>query len=225
MGLQPSSVSGREANGEGIGAADDVRQPKRFTILCVAAPGTMALGCAAFALSVRVSGTLVIAGLVLSCALFVWSLLSLRRHWRRTLGGFVSLLIAFCFLGVMADVFAVHHRRKEFISLTNQIEAAGGIIALQRDCRLYFERSVQRGREAWVMTMGDSNGLPPTIAALRPQTVVADRTDLPVVNIQLSGGFNHYGLLVCVTNTPANFWPRSKWLVSKIAEGVFVYRE
>ena len=96
----------------------EVRQPmskqtKRFAILCVAAPGAIALAYPSFAFSVPVSATLTIVGLLLSCVLLIWSLLSLVRHWQRALLGLLSLLVAFCFLTVMADIFAVHiHRTK-----------------------------------------------------------------------------------------------------------------
>jgi len=73
--------------------------------------------------------------------------------------------------------------------------------------------------------MGNTNDLPPAIAALQPQIVDADRRDVPLVEIQITGGFNHRGLLVCVSNTPPGFEPPSRWRVTRIADGVFEYRE
>ena len=96
----------------------EVRQPlsrstKRFIGLSVAAPGFLALAYPAFPLSVPLSATCTIAGLLLSCVLFVWSLLSISRHWQRALLGFVCLLVAFGFLVVMADIFAMHQHRNQ----------------------------------------------------------------------------------------------------------------
>ena len=108
-------------------------------------------------------------------------------------------------------------------SLANQIQAAGGFQALQRDCQLYFDRAQSPDAKAWVM--GNTNDLPPSIAALRPQIVDADRRDLPMVDIQTCGGFNHRGLIVCLTNTPPDFRPASSWRVTKLADGVYEYRE
>ncbi len=108
-------------------------------------------------------------------------------------------------------------------SISKQIQAVGGVAALKRDCQLYFAASEKPDHKAWVM--GSTNDLPPTIAALRPKIVDSDRRDVPLVDIQTSGGFNHQGLLVCVTNTPPDFQPASKWRVTKIADGVYEYRE
>jgi hypothetical protein len=107
-------------------------------------------------------------------------------------------------------------------SLTEQIQAVGGFATLQRDCRLYFDRSRGPQDEAWVM--GKTNDLPATVAALRPQ-IVTNRRDINVVDIQTSGGFNHHGLIVCLTNMPPEFYPASRWRVTKLADGVFEYRE
>lgn len=108
-------------------------------------------------------------------------------------------------------------------SVSTQIQAAGGVAALKRDCQLYFAASQQPEHKAWVM--GNTNDLPSAIAALRPQIVAAEQRDAPLVNIQLTGGFSHRGLLVCVSNTPPGFTPAIKWKVTRIAEGIFEYRE
>ena len=108
-------------------------------------------------------------------------------------------------------------------SISKQIQAAGGMAALKRDCQLYFAGSERPNHKAWVM--GNTSDLPPTIAALRPQIVDADQRDAPLVNIQFTGGFRHHGLLVCVSNTPPGFQPPMKWRVSRIADGVFEYHE
>ena len=108
-------------------------------------------------------------------------------------------------------------------SVSKQIQAAGGVAALKRDCQVYFAASEKPDYKAWVM--GNTNDLPPTIAALSPQIVDAEQRDAPLVNIQTSGGFSHRGLLVCVSNTPPGFQPPMRWRVTKIADGVFEYHE
>jgi hypothetical protein len=108
-------------------------------------------------------------------------------------------------------------------STSKQIQAAGGVAALKRDCQLYFAASQKPDHKAWVM--GNTNDLPPTIAALQPQIVDAEQRDAPVVNIQITGGFSHRGLLVCVSNMPPGFQPPIRWRVTRIADGVFEYRE
>jgi hypothetical protein len=64
-------------------------------------------------LSVPLSATCTILGLLLSCVLVVWSLLSMFGHWQRALLGFGCLLLGFCLLVVMADIFAVYQHRKQ----------------------------------------------------------------------------------------------------------------
>ncbi len=73
---------------------------------------------------------------------------------------------------------------------------------------------------------GDSN-LPPIITALQPQVVQTGSCDgFPTVDIQVSGGFTHLGLIVIPTNTPPGFTPRkSSWRVTKISDCIFEYRE
>jgi len=87
------------------------RSAKRFIELSVAAPGFLGLAYPAFTLSVPLSAACAIAGLLLSCVLFIWSLLNLIRHWQRALFGFGCLLVAFWFLVVMADIFAMYQHR------------------------------------------------------------------------------------------------------------------
>jgi hypothetical protein len=108
--------------------------------------------------------------------------------------------------------------------LSDQLSAAGGTAALVRDCEAIFAQHRETQKEIW--TASDSN-LPPTVAALQPQIVRAGFYDaLPIVDIQTSGGFTHRGLLVFLTNTPPDFIPRkSSWRVTKIADGIFEYRE
>ena len=109
-------------------------------------------------------------------------------------------------------------------SLAAKVQAAGGTAALVQDCQVILTEHQRSQKEFW--SQGDAT-LPPTIAALQPQTVHASRYDsYPMVDIQVSGGFNHHGLMVILTNTPSHFVPRkSSWRVAKIADGIFEYRE
>jgi hypothetical protein len=109
-------------------------------------------------------------------------------------------------------------------SVSNQVLAAGGTRLLVRDCEVLWVDHQKTHKESW--TAGDTN-LPATIAALRPQIVqVAQYAGLPMVDIQISGGFTHRGLMVILTNTPPGFTPRkSSWHVSKMVDGIFEYRE
>jgi hypothetical protein len=109
-------------------------------------------------------------------------------------------------------------------ALASKVQAAGGTAALVQDCRTILDEHQRSQKEFW--SQGDS-GLPPTIAALQPQTVHASRyNSYPMVDIQVSGGFSHHGLMVILTNTPSDFMPRkSTWRVTKIAEGIYEYRE
>jgi hypothetical protein len=109
-------------------------------------------------------------------------------------------------------------------SLLDQVVAAGGTAALRRNCEMILAEHQKTQRESWAA--GDTN-LPATITALRPQIVQAARYDgFPIVDIQLSGGFTHRGLMVILTNTPPDYLPRkSSWRVTKISDAIFEYRE
>jgi hypothetical protein len=108
--------------------------------------------------------------------------------------------------------------------LADQVGAAGGTAALIRDCETIWAEHQKNQKESWMA--GDTN-LPPTITALQPQVVQAASYDgFPMVDIQVSGGFSHRGLMVFLTNTPPKFMPRkSSWRVTKVSDGVFEYRE
>jgi len=109
-------------------------------------------------------------------------------------------------------------------TLAAQIQSAGGEAALKRECRTIFDEHQKTQKEIW---MAKDSALPPTIAALQPQVVQARRQGgLPIVDIQVSGGFDHHGLMVVLTDTPPDFVPsKSSWRVAKISDGVFEYHE
>ena len=109
-------------------------------------------------------------------------------------------------------------------SLSDQVRAAGGTATIIRDCETILAEHQKTQKEIW--TASDTN-LPPSIAALQLQIVQAARYDgFPLVDIQVSGGFTHRGLMVILTNTPPDFMPRkASWRVTKMADGIFEYRE
>lgn len=103
-------------------------------------------------------------------------------------------------------------------SLEQTILEAGGAAELRQACRKFYD-----SKQSWVM--GNTNALPSVIAVLRPQAVTIVEGDVPLVDIQTSGGFNHRGVLVCVRAANHSFQPPSKWRLIKITHGVFEYRE
>ncbi len=109
-------------------------------------------------------------------------------------------------------------------TLAAQIQSAGGESALKRECQAILDEHQKTQKEFW---MPKDSALPRTIAALQPQVVHATRYgDMQMVDIQVSGGFSHHGLMIVLTNTPPDFMPRkSSWRVTKIGDGVFGYRE
>jgi len=68
---------------------------------------------------------------------------------------------------------------------------------------------------------------PPVIARLQPQFVALDPDDaVRIVNIQLSGGFQHAGVLVVLDPVPEGFVPPHEWTRREpIHPGIYVYRE
>ena len=70
--------------------------------------------------------------------------------------------------------------------------------------------------------------LPTTIAQLSPQCVrVRNTEEAVVVNIQVSGGFQHFGFLVVCSSRESNFKPTTgrNWRIREIAPNVFEYAE
>jgi hypothetical protein len=80
-------------------------------------------------------------------------------------------------------------------------------------------------KEIWAR---ENHLLPPAISKLSPQYVqIWRREGADVVDIQISGGFFHFGyLVVCHRNDPS-FTPRKgrKWRIREVATDVFEYKE
>ena len=102
--------------------------------------------------------------------------------------------------------------------------AVGGGPKLVRDCGKLWAEYQATQKETWIA--GDSS-LPDSVVALKPQMVQAlHQGGVPLIDIQISGGFSHRGLIVVVSNTTPEFVPRkSTWTVTKIGDGIFEYRE
>lgn len=128
---------------------------------------------------------------------------------------FVGILV---FLGVLDPAMwppkSIEHREQR-AKLVERIEAAGGWTALQRDCDTL---AAQYRNSAFVWYRGNTNALPPTIAALKPWSVIfysptvlrdyKDESQIPIVHIKVfglhsTGGHSipYFGLeVVCATN-------------------------
>jgi hypothetical protein len=74
--------------------------------------------------------------------------------------------------------------------------------------------------------MPRETNFPPAIASFNPQVVSITRHGVLLVDVRVSGGFMHHGLLVAPSPTPPAFKPQmSSWTVWQIADGVWEYRE
>ncbi len=148
-----------------------------------------------------------------------------RRPIRYTV--LADVLMFLMFVGVLVYAGATAHysdTQGGGLPLSTQIQSAGGTHALIRDCETILAEFQKVQKESWIA--GESE-LPTTIAALQPQIVQATHYDnFPIVDIQITGGFQHHGLMIILTNTPPDFLPRkSSWKVTKIANNIYEYRE
>lgn len=97
---------------------------------------------------------------------------------------------------------------------------------LVAECQALASEGSAQGKDTWMST----DPLPPTIKSLSPQLVQLRVTESPpatVVDIQTSGGFQHRGYLIICASKDPNFVPQKSrnWRITKIAPGVFEYRE
>jgi hypothetical protein len=107
-----------------------------------------------------------------------------------------------------------------------QLQTAGGATALKQECA-GFIRLFEESKEQQYVWMPRDTNFPPAIASFRPQAVSIERQDgVVMVDVRVTGGFEHHGLLVATSPTPPSFTPRmSSWSIWQIADGVFEYRE
>ena len=95
---------------------------------------------------------------------------------------------------------------------------------LVTECRQLAETGVKQNKQKWQ----DADVLPAEIGSLSPQFVkLLDQAGSTVIDIQISGGFDHRGLLVVCQSSDPNFIPHKgrNWRITKLAPGVFEYRE
>lgn len=97
---------------------------------------------------------------------------------------------------------------------------------LVTDCRTLFHDGQIQKRDTWT----NKDPLPPMLQSLSPQFVQVRTTESPsavIVNIQLSGGFQHHGYLVVCASRDPNYVPQQGrgWRIVKIAPSVFEYQE
>lgn len=92
------------------------------------------------------------------------------------------------------------------------------------ECSLLVEQGVREGKDVW--TSGET--LPPSIRKMEPQYVkLIITSSSTVIDIQLSGGFEHKGfLVVCSSEDPAFVPSKGRgWRITRIADGIFEYTE
>jgi hypothetical protein len=92
------------------------------------------------------------------------------------------------------------------------------------DCRKLAEEGVRQGKETWTQ----DDPLPASIKSLAPQYVQLHVTPAStVIDIQISGGFQHRGLLVVCASKDPTFTPTKgrNWRITKLSDGVYEYRE
>jgi hypothetical protein len=107
-----------------------------------------------------------------------------------------------------------------------KLQSVGGGAKLQAECAPFVQmwKDSKENKDTW---MPSDTNFPPAISSFQPQMVSVERHgDVTLVNVQVSGGFNHMGLLVAPSPAPAGFKPhRSNWSIWELAPGVWEYRE
>lgn len=91
-------------------------------------------------------------------------------------------------------------------------------------CQSLVAEGARLSKDTWMK----GEVLPETISKLTPQYVQVLVTDeATVVDIQISGGFRHQGLLVVCSSKLPSFTPTKGrgWRIKKVGAGVFEYKE
>jgi hypothetical protein len=102
---------------------------------------------------------------------------------------------------------------------------------LAEECKLLVSDNVRTGKDTWLLIGVKAEPFPEkltTILKLSPQFVhIRTSDEATVVDIQISGGFNHRGLLVVCDKRRAIFIPvtGAHWKTKKIAPDIYEYRE
>lgn len=107
-----------------------------------------------------------------------------------------------------------------------KLQAAGGAAPLKQECAGFLCLHEQTSGQQYVW-MPRTTNFPPAIASFLPQAVSITRMDdVLMVDVQVTGGFDHHGLLVAPSPTPQGFRPqRGSWSIWQLADGVWEYRE
>ena len=107
-----------------------------------------------------------------------------------------------------------------------KLQSAGGPAALKQECVGFLHLYEQTSGQQYVWMPRNTN-FPPGIASFQPQAVSITRLDdVQMVDVQVTGGFDHHGLLVAPSPSPQGFQPRrGSWSIWQLADGVWEYRE
>jgi hypothetical protein len=92
------------------------------------------------------------------------------------------------------------------------------------ECQKLAHDGASQSKDTWTA----NDPLPPAIKSLSPQYVqLLAGEAATVVDIQTSGGFQHHGYLVVCASKDPNFLPEKgrNWRITRVAPGVFEYRE
>lgn len=107
-----------------------------------------------------------------------------------------------------------------------KLQAAGGAAPLKQECANYLRLYEQTLGQQYVWLPHTTN-FSPAIASFQPQAVSITRLDdVLLIDVHVTGGFNHHGILVAPLPTPHGFQPRrGNWSIWQLADGVWEYRE
>lgn len=110
--------------------------------------------------------------------------------------------------------------------LRGTLQAAGGATAVKKECAGFLRLNDRSLGRQYVWMPSDTN-FPPAIASFRPKAVSIVRLDdVLMVDVQVTSGLNHHGILVAPAPTPPGFQPdRQGWSIWQLADGVWEYRE
>jgi hypothetical protein len=129
---------------------------------------------------------------------------------------------------LLVALAAVSCERKPF--MRSRAYASVNLTNLVGECQQLAGEWIQKDKQTW----DHADPLPPTIHSLSPQIMKLENQGwgkypgvAKVMNIQITGGFEHKGVLVICQTTDPGFVPYAgrDWRVTKIAEGIFEYRE
>jgi hypothetical protein len=114
-----------------------------------------------------------------------------------------------------------------YADLARAVDKAGGPAKIRDEVGVFLDLyNKSNGRAfSWRPERGE---FPDAIAAMRPQSILISRQGRGVlfVDIRITSGFMHHGLLVAPSGLNVTNLPRiSNWRVTELAPGVFEYRE